>query len=149
MAGKATQKKPGGDSSGLQENGADGRQLNESSHNPGQKSRLNRRAAIRERCLDCSGFSAKEVRDCPLPDCPLFPYRLPKGKQDPKKRDKAIRVYCREWCMNDQRKEVELCPSNACPLFNYRLTSIKKSHIGQISQAKNSAEGGRPRGAYA
>ena len=32
--------------------------------------------AIRTKCLDCSGGSPKEVRECNIPDCALYPYRL-------------------------------------------------------------------------
>lgn len=32
--------------------------------------------AIRAKCLDCCGGSAKEVRTCTAPECPLFPYRF-------------------------------------------------------------------------
>lgn len=32
--------------------------------------------AIRKKCLDCSGGSRKEVRECPCRDCPLYLYRL-------------------------------------------------------------------------
>ena len=32
--------------------------------------------AIRTKCLECSGGSYKEVRDCVIPDCALYPYRL-------------------------------------------------------------------------
>lgn len=32
--------------------------------------------AIRAKCLDCCGGSAKEVRACTSTKCPLFPYRL-------------------------------------------------------------------------
>ena len=31
--------------------------------------------AIRAKCLDCSYNQPKEVKLCPIPDCPLFPYR--------------------------------------------------------------------------
>lgn len=34
--------------------------------------------AIRKKCLDCSYFSAHEVRHCPIERCPLYPYRLGK-----------------------------------------------------------------------
>ena len=34
--------------------------------------------AIRAKCLDCSGESAKEVRLCPIKKCPLYPYRFGK-----------------------------------------------------------------------
>ena len=32
--------------------------------------------AIRTKCLECSGGSPKEVRECVIPDCALYPYRL-------------------------------------------------------------------------
>lgn len=31
--------------------------------------------AIVRRCLDCSGYSKSEVRDCSHHDCPLHPFR--------------------------------------------------------------------------
>ena len=54
----------------------------------------NRRKSIRKKCLDCSGFSPKEVTNCSFKDCALYPYRSGKGKQNPKARAKAIRKYC-------------------------------------------------------
>jgi len=38
--------------------------------------RLTRQQAIRKKCLDCSGYQPKEVRLCPIKDCPLYRYRL-------------------------------------------------------------------------
>jgi len=35
--------------------------------------------AIRAKCLDCMGGSAKEVRLCNIPECSLFPYRFGKN----------------------------------------------------------------------
>lgn len=35
--------------------------------------------AIRARCLDCSGFHPKEVRNCGHVDCPLYLYRFGKN----------------------------------------------------------------------
>lgn len=35
--------------------------------------------AIRAKCLDCSGGSSEEVRQCVIPDCPLYPFRLGKS----------------------------------------------------------------------
>lgn len=32
--------------------------------------------AIRKKCLDCSCFQPKEVRKCPISNCPLYPYRF-------------------------------------------------------------------------
>lgn len=41
--------------------------------------------AIRAYCLGCSGGSYLEVRECVIPKCPLYPYRMgkrPKGEED-------------------------------------------------------------------
>ena len=35
--------------------------------------------AIREKCLDCSGGSRAEVKDCLVPKCALYPFRLGKN----------------------------------------------------------------------
>ena len=35
--------------------------------------------AIRAKCLDCSGRSRAEVRECVIPGCPLYLYRLGKN----------------------------------------------------------------------
>ena len=32
--------------------------------------------AIREKCVDCSGGSEKEVRECVVKNCALYPYRM-------------------------------------------------------------------------
>jgi len=32
--------------------------------------------ALREHCLECAGFSHKEVRHCPAAGCWLWPYRM-------------------------------------------------------------------------
>lgn len=37
--------------------------------------RLTPLRAIRAKCLDCAE-STHEVRHCPIPDCPLWPYRM-------------------------------------------------------------------------
>ena len=41
-------------------------------------------AAIRAKCLDCSGGMRKEVHNCKNKNCPLWPYRRtePKEKAD-------------------------------------------------------------------
>lgn len=102
---------------------------------------LNRRQAIRLRCLDCSGFSAKEVSKCDHTWCELHPFRLPRTKQDPKARDKAIKAYCKNNCMAGQQKEVELCPSLGCPLYKFRLVFLKKEHIEPVSEHVEIVEG--------
>ena len=87
---------------------------------------LNRRKAIRERCLNCSGWYPKEVTDCTFTDCPLHPFRSGRGKQNAKARAKAIRKYCL-WCMNGQHGEVSKCPSTDCSLFPYRKNRTDRS----------------------
>ncbi|RJQ30563.1 MAG: hypothetical protein C4589_02985 [Peptococcaceae bacterium] len=32
--------------------------------------------AIRKKCLDCSCWQPKEVKECPVKDCPLYRFRL-------------------------------------------------------------------------
>ena len=32
--------------------------------------------AIRRKCLDCSGDSTEEVRNCVIEDCALYPFRM-------------------------------------------------------------------------
>jgi len=44
--------------------------------------------AIRKKCLDCSGYNEKEVRECVIPDCSLYPYRM--GIDPDKKRQGRI-----------------------------------------------------------
>jgi hypothetical protein len=43
--------------------------------NGAQKVNINRRKAIRLKCLDCSCFSYVEVTNCAFKNCPLFVYR--------------------------------------------------------------------------
>ena len=35
--------------------------------------------AIRQNCLDCSNRSAKEIKLCPIKDCPLYQFRFGKN----------------------------------------------------------------------
>lgn len=110
---------------------------------------LNRRKAIRERCLNCTGWIPKEVSKCEFIDCPLHPFRSGKGKQNPKIRAKAIRDYCL-WCMAGKRSEIAKCVSPDCSLFPYRLCGVdrsteiksmpKKEHIEPVSADKNKKE---------
>jgi Zn-finger protein len=66
---------------------------------------LNRRKAIRERCLNCSAWFYPGVTNCTFTDCPLYPFRSGRGKQNAKARAKAIRKYCL-CCMGGQSAEV-------------------------------------------
>ena len=88
---------------------------------------LNRRRAIRERCLNCSGWTLKEVEFCSFSDtCSLWPYRMGRGKQNAKARNKAIKSYCL-WCMAGNRAEIAKCVSPHCALFLFRSASAQKS----------------------
>ena len=87
---------------------------------------LNRRKAIRERCLNCSAWIQKEVSNCSFKDCQLYPYRSGRGKQNAKERIKAIRSYCL-WCMAGNKAEVSKCTSPDCSLFPYRKSAIDRS----------------------
>ena len=87
---------------------------------------LDRRKAIRVKCLNCSAWVPKEVRNCEFTDCELYPYRSGKGKQDPKLRAKAIRKYCL-WCTVDQPLEITKCPCTDCSLYPYRKSRIDRS----------------------
>jgi hypothetical protein len=91
---------------------------------------LNRRTAIRERCLNCTGWSSKAVEECDndkwQQPCPLHPFRLGKGKQDAKDRARATRDYCL-WCMNGQTLEISKCTTLTCPLFPFRKARLDKS----------------------
>lgn len=31
--------------------------------------------AIRQKCLECCAWSFKEVKECPCPNCALYPFR--------------------------------------------------------------------------
>jgi len=37
--------------------------------------------AIRAHCIECSGGEKKEVKECPMERCPLYPYRMGKRPQ--------------------------------------------------------------------
>ena len=86
---------------------------------------LNRRKAIREKCLNCSGWIPKEVSTCSFHDCPLYPFRMATGKQNAKARRRAIRNYCL-WCMSGRPSGVKNCPSGYCPFYSYRLGRVDR-----------------------
>jgi hypothetical protein len=106
---------------------------------------LNRRKAIRERCLNCSAWSTSEVLNCDFAECALYHFRSGQGKQNAKFRSKAIRDYCL-WCCAGSRSEIAKCPSSDCSLFPYRKSIIDRSaeiksisklgHIEPVSENK-------------
>ena len=87
---------------------------------------LNRRRAIRERCLNCSAWSPKEVAECKFTDCELYPFRTGQGKQNAKARTKAIRKYC-QWCMATEQPS--RCVVKDCPLYCYRKSTVERPNI--------------------
>ena len=97
---------------------------------------MNRREAIRARCLDCSGFSKADVRDCEIKTCALFPFRMGTGHQDPVARSKAIRSYCL-WDMAGRQHEVAACQDAGCVLHPFRNTvSVSKNCHRRVSLEK-------------
>ena len=112
------------------------------SKNGSKEINLNRRKAVRERCLNCSGWSYIEVENCQFSDCDLYPFRLAAGKQNAQKRHKAIRKYCL-YCCAENQYEVYRCPATDCPLYAYRKSNIDNSvkidsirKIGHIERPK-------------
>lgn len=97
---------------------------------------LNRRKAIRERCLNCTGWEYKEVANCEFVGCALYTFRSGQGKQNAKERDKAIRKYCM-WCMCDQRSEIAKCTCPDCPIFPYRLSGGVDRSVEVATEPKN------------
>ena len=35
--------------------------------------------AIKLKCLDCSTYNINEIKECPVKNCPLYPFRLGKN----------------------------------------------------------------------
>lgn len=100
---------------------------------------LNRRKAIREKCLNCSTWYPSDLEKCRFTDCPLYLYRMGKGKQNPKTRKKAIRSYCL-WCMADKWSEVIRCVSQTCPLFIFRKSRVESTPLPKIDHIEASLE---------
>ena len=108
---------------------------------------LNRRKAIRERCLNCSGWSYSEVENCKFIGCHLYAFRMKVGKQNSQARSKAIRNHCLNCCARNQN-EVYHCPATDCPLYAYRKSHIdtsakidpiqEKDHIQRAKKTLNS-----------
>jgi len=76
---------------------------------------------IRKYCVQCCGDQPKEVRLCPVEDCPLYPLRFgrrPKGFK--KSALKAIKERCCD-CLEREIKMVKECDSGECSLHPYRL----------------------------
>ena len=87
--------------------------------------------AIRLRCQGCVEDPIVGVRDCAIPECPLWGFRFghrPSAASN-KGRDvgdagnnaqKAVKLYCL-WCSGGSAHERSLCPATDCVLWRFRL----------------------------
>jgi len=79
---------------------------------------------IRQKCVDCSGYSYKEIEECEFKNCPLYPFRAGKWKGIKGVTQtallRAIRKKCLECCL-DSSEEVRKCPVRDCPLYEFRF----------------------------
>ena len=77
--------------------------------------------AIRKFCLSCAGTS-EIVKDCQGdrllngPPCPLFKYRMGKGRPSVK----SIRAHCVH-CCNKSNDIIRECPDTECTLHKFRM----------------------------
>ena len=83
--------------------------------------------SIRAKCLDCSGYQPKEIRNCPMTDCFLYPYRM--GKNPNRKGLRPVCIPIRQKTSVEPLKsekngvlnEESKCISNAESLFGRLL----------------------------
>lgn len=87
---------------------------------------INRRKAIREKCLNCAAWFYPGVTNCEFTACPLYPFRMGTGRQAAKARSKAILQYCL-FCMGGQQREISKCTCPDCSLYAYRNSRIDRS----------------------
>jgi hypothetical protein len=96
--------------------------------------------AIRLHCIECVD-SYKDVKDCGGDkllsggQCPLYPYRLGKGRPSVK----VIRKECIA-CMNGQFSLIPDCPSKYCALYPFRMGKVP-SRAGRFMRKKHSVAG--------
>lgn len=96
---------------------------------------MNQRRAIHEKCLNCCAWYYSGVTDCTFEgQCPLWPFRSGQGNQNPAKRSRATRAYCR-WCMAGSGRLVAQCDDKDCPLFPFRKTKI--DHAANVALMTN------------
>lgn len=90
--------------------------------------------AIRQRCINCSGYSLSEVRECTHDECPLHQYRFGKRPQEKTLTPmRAIRKHCVE-CCNGNTREANLCPAKSCPLQPYKTGHKPKADNSSIDE---------------
>lgn len=91
--------------------------MNQINNMPKRPSRINR---IHQKCYECSyEQSLASAKDCPHFSCPLYTYRVGKGKDATITPMKAIRETCL-LCKNNSAEFVKLCNDPDCPLYEYR-----------------------------
>lgn len=76
----------------------------------GRRLRLTPVQAIRKTCYACSAGCTREIRQCPVTDCPLWEYRLgtkPSAGEAKRTPLKAIKAYYRELCGSPARVRAE------------------------------------------
>jgi hypothetical protein len=83
----------------------DPRGIREPSKKPkDERSKITRAQAIRLQCIECMGFQVGLIKDCPDKGCPLWPYRIGRGYQDPNYPIRTKDTFSkRPW--NDKKKE--------------------------------------------
>jgi hypothetical protein len=126
------------------------------------------RAAIRAYCLRCCNWRRNEVKQCTCPGCPLFFFRLGRGRRrngEPvpsvpagfqytdgigryvdgyekalrgESRRVAIRAACL-LCSSWSSATVRACRNRDCPLWLYRLTGAKR----RVLSASPASRGGQ------
>lgn len=57
---------------------------------------------------------------------------------------KAIRQYCKVWCMNSSANEVDLCTTTDCQLYKFRYGKNPHAHGGGGGNIANLVYGHRP-----
>lgn len=77
--------------------------------------------AIRAKCLSCCVDSYSEIKNCIIPDCPLYQLRLGKGIKGKRLSSlRAIRKYC-YGCGEGTAFDIKNCEISDCSLFVYRF----------------------------
>ena len=78
--------------------------------------------SIRYKCLDCTGGSFQDVRECEFNDCAFYGYRLGHKSSYAKLTPvKSIRRFCVDFCSDNQPLEVRRCTCPDCTLYPYRM----------------------------
>jgi len=93
--------------------------------------------AIKKYCLWCCGDNPKEVKLCPVENCPLYPLREGKKPKEFKGSVlKAIKMRCFD-CSDFDWKRLKECEFKDCPLYPYRLgknPNLKGKRKNNIAQ---------------